>query len=81
MKANFRPGIIAVDFKGSHINIEFLLSATGIQAVYPIIAISMAHKIHPIISLKETVVDASILRMTIPIDVVETNLLNELTTK
>ena len=81
MKANFRPGIIAVDFKGSHVDIECLVSVSGILAIYPVIALSVAKKLHPIISVKETLDQASIMRVTIPNDAIDIELLNQLTTK
>ena len=78
---DFKTGIIAVDFKGTHVDIEFLLSTTGIMNVYPIIAVAVANKLHPIISVKETLDQASIIRMSIPNDAIETELLYQLTTK
>lgn len=120
MNTNFKAGIIAVDFKGSYVDIECLVSVTGILAIYPIIAIAVAKKLHPIISVKEpsgeidyrevfdgdcadnnsncndcgaifncpsqiainiknTLDRSSIMRVTIPNDAVDTELLNQLT--
>ena len=79
MNTNFKAGIIAVDFKGSHVDIECLVSVTGILAIYPIIAIAVAKKLYPIVSIKETLDQASIMRVTIPNDAIDTELLNQLT--
>lgn len=79
MNTNFKAGIIAVDFKGSHVDIECLVSVTGILAIYPIIAVAVAKKLHPIISVKETIDQASIMRVTIPNNAIDTELLNQLT--
>ena len=79
MNNNFRAGIIAVDFKGSHVDIECLISTSGILAIYPIVALAVAKKIYPIISVKETLDNASIMRVTIPNDAIEIEVLNQLT--
>ena len=79
MNTNFKAGIIAVDFKGSHVDIECLVSVSGILAIYPIIAIAVSKKLHPIVSVKETLDQASIMRVTIPNDAIDIELLNQLT--
>ena len=79
MNTNFKAGIIAVDFKGSYVDIECLVSVSGILAIYPIIAIAVSKKLHPIVSIKETLDQASIMRVTIPNDAIDTELLNQLT--
>jgi len=120
MNTNFKAGIIAVDFKGSHVDIECLVSVSGILAIYPIIAIAVAKKLYPIVSVKEpsgeidyrevfdgdcadnnsncndcsaifncpsqiainiknTLDRSSIMRVTIPNDAVDIELLNQLT--
>ena len=79
MNTNFKAGIIAVDFKGSHVDIECLVSVSGILAIYPLIAIAVSKKLYPIVSIKETLDQASIMRVTIPNDAIDTELLNTLT--
>ena len=81
MNTNFKAGIIAVDFKGSHVDIECLVSVSGILAIYPLIAIAVSKKLYPIVSIKETLDNASIMRVTIPNDAVEIELLNQLTSQ
>ena len=120
MNTNFKAGIIAVDFKGSHVDIECLVSVSGILAIYPLIAIAVSKKLYPIVSVKDqpdeldyrevfdmdcsnnqsncndcgavyncpsqiainiknTLDRASIMRVTIPNDAIDTELLNQLT--
>ena len=79
MNTNFKAGIIAVDFKGSHVDIECLVSVSGILAIYPLIAIAVSKKLYPIVSIKETLDQASIMRVTIPNDAIDIELLNTLT--
>ena len=81
MNTNFKAGIIAVDFKGSHVDIECLVSVSGILAIYPIIAIAVSKKLYPIVSIKETLDQASIMRVTVPNDAIDIEVLNQLIMK
>ena len=74
----FKSGIIDVEFKGDHVNVEFLLSSTGICNVYPLLAIHISNGAIPIVSLKQTLDQASIVRVTLFNDYIDRDILESL---
>ena len=74
----FKSGIINVEYKGGHVNVEFLLSSTGICNVYPLLAVHTANGAIPIVSLKQTLDQASIVRVTLFNDYIDRDILESL---
>ena len=62
----FKQGIVEVAYKGATTDVKVLVSATGIEAAYPIVKFCKDNQTFPIVSITKTLDEISILRIFIP---------------
>ena len=67
----FKKGIVEVAYKGATTDVKILVSATGIEAAYPIVKFCKDNQTFPIVSIVETLDEISILRISIPNHIID----------
>lgn len=68
----FKKGIGEVAYRGATTDVKILISATGIEAAYPIVKFCRERKTYPIISIENTLDELSIMRISIPNHIIDT---------
>ena len=67
----FKKGIVEVAYKGITTDVKVFVGASGIEAAYPIVKFCRERKTYPIISIENTLDELSIMRISIPNHIID----------
>lgn len=79
MSRVFKKSIIEVAYKGSTTDVQILFSISGIEVANDIIQFCKLNQCHPILSMKNPLDEARIMRISIPNQIItSTDIIDEL---